>query len=37
YNRGIKITDKELESVNLKRNEFHGEWNYIIDKKVSTK
>jgi len=36
YNKGIKITDKELESVNLKRDEFHGEWNYTISKKVSS-
>ena len=30
YATGIKITDKELASVNLKRDEFHGEWNYTI-------
>lgn len=34
YNKGIKITDKELESVNLKRDEFHGEWNYTISKSI---
>ena len=30
YKTGIKITDKEMKSLNLKRNDFHGEWNYII-------
>jgi Rhodopirellula transposase DDE domain len=30
YPTGIKITDKELKSINLIRNNFHGEWNYTI-------
>ena len=30
YPTGIKITDKELESINLNKNDFHGEWNYTI-------
>jgi transposase len=30
YKTGIKVTDKEMKSLNLKRNDFHGEWNYII-------
>lgn len=30
YEKGIKITDTQLEAVNLIRNDFHGEWNYII-------
>ncbi|MHC1774334.1 MAG: ISAzo13 family transposase [Lentimicrobium sp.] len=30
YNTGITITDEELAEINLKRNEFHGEWNYTI-------
>jgi transposase len=30
YEKGIKVTDKELEEVNLTRHEFHGEWNYTI-------
>ena len=30
YPIGIKISDKELESINLKKNEFHGNWNYTI-------
>lgn len=30
YQTGIKVSDEELESVNLIPNEFHGEWNYKI-------
>ena len=27
---GIKVTDEELAAINLKRDKFHGEWNYSI-------
>ncbi len=30
YQRGIKITDAALASVNLHPDAFHGEWNYTI-------
>lgn len=30
YEKGIKVSDDELAQVNLKRNDFHGEWNYEI-------
>jgi hypothetical protein len=30
YKKGIKITDKEMESLNLIRDSFHGEWNYTL-------
>ena len=30
YPTGTKITDKELAGVRIKRNKFHGEWNYTI-------
>jgi transposase len=30
YETGIKVSDEELESLNLKKDEFHGEWNYKI-------
>ena len=30
YQTGIKISDKELAWVNIERNDFHGEWNYMI-------
>jgi transposase len=31
YPTGCKISNKELESLNLKRDIFHGDWNYTID------
>ena len=30
YPKGIKVTDKELKAIQIKRDEFHGEWNYSI-------
>jgi hypothetical protein len=30
YEKGKKVTDEELEAINLFRHEFHGEWNYTI-------
>ena len=33
YEKGIKVSDQELERINLKRHDFHGEWNYTIRKK----
>jgi len=30
YETGIKVSDVELERLNIVRNEFHGEWNYCI-------
>ena len=28
YPAGIKVSDKQLATVNLHRHEFHGDWNY---------
>lgn len=30
YPPGIKVSDGELKTVNILRDEFHGEWNYAI-------
>jgi hypothetical protein len=30
YKLGRKVSDEELEAVNIERYEFHGEWNYTI-------
>jgi transposase len=30
YPTGTKVTDEELAGVNIRRNTFHGEWNYTI-------
>lgn len=35
YNIGIKVTDDEFKGINLKKDEFHGEWNYKISPKIS--
>src|SRR5665213_655489 len=34
YAKGIKISDEELAKVNMIKDDFHGEWNYIIKPKV---
>jgi hypothetical protein len=28
YEKGIKVSDEEIESVRLKKDQFHGDWNY---------
>jgi len=33
YEKGIKISDEELGKVNIIKDDFHGEWNYIIKPK----
>ena len=30
YESGIKVTDEDLKAVRIKRDDFHGEWNYSI-------
>jgi len=30
YPAGIKVSDAEIEAVNLTRHDIHGEWNYTI-------
>ncbi len=30
YPKGIKVTKEEIDRINMKRDYFHGEWNYII-------
>ena len=30
YPKGIKVSDAEMEALNLHRHAFHGEWNYTI-------
>jgi hypothetical protein len=30
YPTGITVTDEELAALNLKRANFHGEWNYKL-------
>ena len=35
YQKGRKVSDEELAACNLKRNEYHGEWNYEIHPRVN--
>ena len=30
YEKGIKISDEEMENINIEIDDFHGEWNYTI-------
>jgi len=30
YEKGIKISDEEMNKLKITRHEFHGEWNYTI-------
>src|SRR3954464_2191201 len=30
YPKGIKVSDEEMQAINIIRDEFHGEWNYTI-------
>jgi Rhodopirellula transposase DDE domain len=35
YEKGRKVSDEELAACNIKRNGFHGEWNYEIHPRMS--
>ncbi|MDO8252825.1 MAG: hypothetical protein Q7T78_24320, partial [Rhodoferax sp.] len=30
YPKGVVVSDKEFEAINIERNKFHGDWNYCI-------
>ncbi|MGA3346111.1 MAG: hypothetical protein ABSC76_14710, partial [Terracidiphilus sp.] len=30
YPTGTQVSDAELAALNLKRSDFHGEWNYTL-------
>jgi hypothetical protein len=30
YQKGIKITDEDLNAINMEKFKFHSEWNYVI-------
>ena len=34
YEKGRKVSDQELSEVQIKRNKFHGEWNYEVHPRV---
>ena len=35
YEKGIEVTDADFDSINTKKDEFHGEWNYTICQNAS--
>jgi hypothetical protein len=35
YEKGIKISNKALRAVNLKKHDFHGDWNYTISPSIA--
>jgi hypothetical protein len=37
YEPGIKVSDADLAAINLKRDKFHGEWNYCVTPSVPSK
>ena len=30
YKTGIKVSSEEMKQINLEKDIFHGEWNYVI-------
>jgi len=30
YPKGVKVTDDQMDALNLHRHDFHGEWNSTI-------
>ena len=34
YQKGIKVSDEEMEKINLKKDDFRGKWNYVITKQM---
>jgi hypothetical protein len=36
YPTGRKVSDEEMQQVNVQRNRFHGEWNYVIQPRIKT-
>ena len=32
YQKGVKVSNEEMEKINLKRDDFKGKWNYVISK-----
>ncbi|MFQ5749865.1 MAG: ISAzo13 family transposase, partial [Planctomycetota bacterium] len=37
YEKGVKVTDEQMAQINIKRHEFHGDWNYTIRPKRRAK
>jgi len=37
YPTGRRVSDEEMENINVERNKFHGDWNYVIKPKAVDK
>ena len=37
YDAGVKVSDADLAAINLRRDEFHGEWNYRVSPRTISK
>jgi len=37
YKKGIEVSDEELSKVNIRMDDFHGEWNYVISPNLRNK
>jgi len=37
YPAGVKITDREMDAINILRHSFHGDWNYTIRPKLRSR
>jgi hypothetical protein len=35
YPAGIKVSDREIAELNLRRDKFHGDWNYSLQPRVT--
>ncbi len=35
YPAGVKVTDREMDAIDILRHSFHGDWNYTISPKAS--
>lgn len=36
YPKGVKVSDAEIEAINITRHDFHGEWNYTVSPNART-
>ena len=34
YKKGIKVSDDELKAAGIKKHDFHGDWNYTVNKRA---
>jgi len=34
YDKGIKVSDREIAALNIEKDAFHGEWNYTIKPRI---